>query len=155
MEKLIQMLQVAFANNFKWYIETHQYHWDIAGPDFPQYHAFLEKIYSDAQGEIDTYGEKIRQLGALPEADLDEIQTNTMITEDAIETVDVEGEITDPVKIFTQLQAWNEVMIKHLQDTYDAAGTARMYGLQNYLADRIDQHLQFNWMINAILNQVP
>jgi starvation-inducible DNA-binding protein len=152
MDKLIQLLQTALANNFAWYTETHQNHWDLSGPDFPQYHKFLNEIYADAQENIDNYGERIRQLGAYPMMDPDEVKTNKNVPEPQEQSND---EVTDPVEIFTQLASWNETIITQLQDTYDAANGVRAYGIQNFLADRIDSHMQFQWMIHAILGQTP
>lgn len=156
MDKLLQLLQIAFANNFKWYNEAHQNHWDIAGPDFSQYHEFLRKVYEDAQESIDDYGEKIRQMGAYPQADLEQIVSNTILQEPANETGAADAtEVNDPVEIFTEMRDWNETIIQHLQDTYDAAGVVRQYGIQNFLAERIDSHMQFQWQINAILGVAP
>lgn len=152
MDKLIQLLQTALANNFAWYQETHQNHWDVSGPDFPQYHEFLKEIYTDAQANIDNYGEKIRQLGAYPEMDPDEVKANKNIPEPMEQEA---TEVTDPVEIFQQLATWNETIISTLQDAYDAANGVRAYGVQNFLADRIDSHMQFQWMIHAILGQTP
>lgn len=155
MEKLLQLLQIAFANNFHWYNEAHQNHWDVSGPDFPQYHQFLQKIYEDAQESIDDYGEKIRQLGAYPQADLSEILSLTLLKEPQGETTADNTEVMDYVEMFTEMRDWNDVIVQHLQDTYDAAGPVREYGIQNFLAERIDSHKQFQWQINAILGIAP
>lgn len=152
MDRLIKMLQAALANNFVWYTETHQNHWDVSGPDFPQYHEFLNRVYSDAQENIDNYGEKLRQMGAYPRIDADGVQSSRTLPA-ALELPT--SEVTDPVEVFTQLSNWNDIMVLQLQDTYDQAGTAREYGIQNFLADRIDAHRQFGWQIHAILGQTP
>ena len=152
MEELINQLQTALANNFALYTETHQNHWDVTGKDFPQYHEFLKRVYQDAADSTDMYGERIRQLGAYPELDFSEVTANMSLPE-AIDTGT--GELVDPVAIFTQLSAWLEIIITTLQDTFDAATKVREYGIQNFLADRIDAHRQQQWMIHSILGQTP
>lgn len=152
MNDLVTLLQTALANNFAWYTETHQNHWDVAGPDFPQYHEFLRGIYEDAQAATDTYGERIRQMGAYPAMDPTEVSTNKTIPD----PIDYEGEESvDPVEIFQQLSDWLEIIISTLQDTFDAATLVREYGIQNFLADRIDIHRQQQWMIHSILGLTP
>jgi starvation-inducible DNA-binding protein len=138
------MLLQAFANNFTFYLKSHNYHWSVTGADFVQYHKFLEEIYDDAQDNIDTYAEKIRQIGQYPEGDYRNIIANTQL-QDPVDTV------KDPMIIFANLMDDIDIICQQLQDCYDVAGEAREYGIQNFLADRIDAHRQQAWMIMNIL----
>ena len=144
MDELIQQLKQAFANNFTFYLKSHNYHWSVTGADFVQYHKFLEEIYDDAQDAIDMYAERIRQVGAYPDGDYRDIVKNTEL-EDPVDTV------TDPMQIFQNLMDDIDILVARLQDAYDLAGTQREYGIQNFLADRIDSHRQQAWMIQNIL----
>jgi starvation-inducible DNA-binding protein len=144
MEELIALLKQSFANNFTFYLKSHNYHFTVTGADFVQYHKFLEEIYDDAQDNIDTYAEKIRQLGGYPDADYRDIITNTQLM-DPVDTV------KDPMIIFANLMDDIDILVQQLQDTYDVAGDYREYGVQNFLADRIDAHRQQAWMIQNIL----
>lgn len=144
MDQLIQAMKQAFANNFTFYLKSHNYHWSVGGPDFVQYHKFLNEIYDDAQDNIDTYAEKIRQLGDYPRGDYRDIITTTQLAD----PVDVE---VNPTVIFANLMMDIDTIVQQLQDTYDAAGAVREYGVQNFLADRIDAHRQQAWMIQNIL----
>ena len=144
MDNLITQMLQAFANNFTFYLKAHNYHWSVTGADFVQYHKFLEEIYDDAQDNIDMYAEKIRQLGAYPKGDYRDIMKNTQL----LDPVDV---VTDPMVIFQNLMDDIDIIIKQLQDAYDNAGTQREYGIQNFLADRIDAHRQQQWMKQNII----
>ena len=148
MEQLIALLRQAFATNFTYYLESHNAHWNITGPDFPQYHEFLKEVYTDAQVSIDDYAEKVRQLHAFAQGTYPEIITESRLA-------DPEGTPTDPVMIFEQLLADAETLVSLLQDTYDVAGEQREYGIQNFLADRIDAHKQQIWMTRSILGISP
>jgi len=44
MEKLIEQLKVILGTNFALYYKAHSYHWNVEGPDFPQYHKFIKNI---------------------------------------------------------------------------------------------------------------
>jgi starvation-inducible DNA-binding protein len=144
MDKLVQLLIQAFANNFTFYLKSHNYHWSVTGPDFVQYHNFLEEIYDDAQDAIDMYAEKIRQIGAYPQGDYRDIIANTQV----MDPVDV---VTDPIEIFANLMDDIDIITVQLQSAYDEAGIMREYGIQNFLADRLDSHRQQAWMIQNIL----
>jgi starvation-inducible DNA-binding protein len=144
MDKLIANLLMAFANNFAFYLKAHQFHWAVMGDDFPQYHKVLEKIYSDAQAAIDAYAEELRRLGVFPKGDLQDI-----IKDSAISDAPVDATITDPQQQFLILLADLNVIVSHLQDTFDSATSIREYGLQNFLADRMAFHRQTQWMLTA------
>ena len=144
MEKLIEMMRVAFANNFMLYTQTHNFHLNVTGPDFPEYHKFLNDAYENFQDLIDTYAEKIRQLGAYPELDVVSIQANSQLAPQT-------EIVTDSVAIFQTLALDIDTCINHIQDTYAEAGVQREYGIQNFLADRQDELRQLAWQIQAIL----
>ena len=148
MEKLITCMRVAFATNFTYYLEAHNAHWNVLGPDFPQYHEFLNKVYDDAQDAIDDYAEKVRQLHAFAQGTYPEIIAESVLK-------DPVGIPRDPVMIFESLLADAETLVAYLQDTYDEAGLVREYGIQNFLADRIDTHKQQIWKMRSILGLNP
>ena len=148
MTKLITCIRVAFATNFTYYLEAHNAHWNIIGPDFPQYHEFLNDVYSDAQTAIDQYAEKVRQLHAFAQGTYLDIVAESVLQ-------DPVGIPRDPVQIFETLLADAETLVMYLQDAYDEAGVVREYGIQNFLADRIDAHRQQIWMIRSILGIMP
>ena len=41
METLIQQLRTILGTNFGLYFKAHSYHWNVEGPNFNDYHAFL------------------------------------------------------------------------------------------------------------------
>ena len=146
MNELVQALLAGFANNFTFYLKSHNYHWTVMGPNFPQYHELLEEIYSDAQENIDNYAEQIRRLGYFPQGDYRDIVNYSQLS-DPPET------ITDPQVMWDNLLVDLGIIILHLQNIYDLANEGREYGLQNFLAERIDQHRKTQWKLNAILAQ--
>jgi starvation-inducible DNA-binding protein len=148
MNELTQSMLLAFANNFTFYLKSHNYHWTVMGENFPQYHEFLEGIYTDAQESIDLYAEQLRRLGAFPRGNYSSIVKETELS-------DPDDTIIDPEAMFANLLADLDVIVLRLQDTFDMATTQREYGLQNFLADRIDQHRKQQWMLTATLTSLP
>jgi starvation-inducible DNA-binding protein len=45
MEELIQKLKVAMADTVAFRLKTQQYHWNVEGPDFYEYHLLFQRIY--------------------------------------------------------------------------------------------------------------
>jgi len=144
MDQLIKNLLMAFANNFAFYLKSHQFHWAVMGDDFPQYHDLLEGIYTDAQESIDDYAEELRRLGVFPKGDLRDI-----IADSEIADTPTDARITDPQEMFLILLGNLDTIITTLQDTYDLATPVREYGLQNFLAERIGAHRKTQWKLTA------
>jgi starvation-inducible DNA-binding protein len=55
-EKLIIILASLYSLSLK----TQNYHWNITGENFYQYHKLLEKLYKDSLNSIDTLAEHIK-----------------------------------------------------------------------------------------------
>ena len=62
MEQLIQQLKVILGTNFALYLKAHGYHWNIEGPNFPQYHDFLNTFYTEVFAQTDLIAEHVRYL---------------------------------------------------------------------------------------------
>ena len=143
MDKLIQCMMVAFANNFTFYLKAHNYHWTVSGETFKQDHEFLGEIYTAAQENIDGYAEQLRRIGGFPQGDIQEIVKNASIIDAPL------NEMKEANLMFLNLLADLNVIVPYLQDAYDEAGAVREYGLQNFLAERIDEHRKQQWMLTA------
>ena len=56
-------LKVLLASTQSFAIKSQNFHWNIEGSDFPQYHQFFDTLYGDVSGTIDQIAEYIRILG--------------------------------------------------------------------------------------------
>ena len=65
-ETLADQLNVLLADISVMYHTVHEFHWNVKGKDFYQYHKFYDEIVSDLQGSIDPIAENIRKLGDYP-----------------------------------------------------------------------------------------
>jgi len=64
METLLEQMKVILATNFSLYLKSHNYHWNIEGSNFPQYHGFLDTFYNAVWEQTDSIAEHIRMLGS-------------------------------------------------------------------------------------------
>ena len=56
------MLKAAFASEFSFFLKAANFHWNVEGSLFPQYHELFGKIYGEVYGSIDTFAEELRAL---------------------------------------------------------------------------------------------
>ena len=64
METLIEMMRKVLADTFAMYLKAHNYHWNVEGSNFPQYHDFFGNLYQELHGAVDPIAEEIRALDA-------------------------------------------------------------------------------------------
>lgn len=141
MEELVSKVKECLANTFVLYMKIHGYHWNVIGPDFPQYHDFFADLYEELHGAVDEIAEHIRQLDAFAPGSLSRM----------IELAEIEEADAIPVasKMFTNLIADNEVVLKCLIESYEMAEEQKEFGLSNFLQDRITAHKKHHWMLKA------
>ena len=58
-----QSLKVVLANLYTLYLKTHNYHWNVTGPQFSALHTMFETHYTDMALAVDELAERIRALG--------------------------------------------------------------------------------------------
>jgi starvation-inducible DNA-binding protein len=140
---LADQLKKAFATNFQYYSKAHGFHVNVTGADFTEDHILFQKIYEDAQEHIDEYAEHIRALDEMPDFSLQGIMDTGELAE--------QSSVPSAIKMVGELLADTETLIGVLADCYDMAGAEREYGLQNFIADRMDTHAKYRWQLTATL----
>jgi starvation-inducible DNA-binding protein len=142
MEQLILQLKKILATTFAFYLKSHNYHWNVEGPDFAQYHKFLGKLYEEVFASVDTTAEKIRMLGAYTPGSF--VRFN--------ELSDIDDEVNVPValQMLAKLKMDNDKMIDLLRDGIDIADEAGEPAVSNYLQERLDAHQKHAWMLTSL-----
>lgn len=145
MENLIQLMRKVLANSFVFYLKAQNYHWNVEGDDFPQYHDFFGKIYSEVYGSIDTTAEEIRALGDYAPGSLKRF----------IELSDIQEEVAVPPldQMIATLYNDNNILINNLNQTFKQAEAFDQQGLMDYLASRINNHKKHAWMLRACMKE--
>jgi starvation-inducible DNA-binding protein len=141
MDDLVQQMKVALASTFTFYLKAHNFHWNVEGPNFPQYHALFESVYTDAWGAVDAIAEHIRALDAYAPGSMARYST--------LSIVDEQLNIPEAKKMIAELETDNRNLINQLTKTYHLAEKYNKSGLSNFIQDRIDIHEKQGWMLKA------
>lgn len=142
MEQLILQLKRILATSFAFYLKTHNYHWNVEGPDFPEYHQFLGNLYEEVYGSVDTTAEKIRMLGAYT--------PGSFVRYSELSEIDDEVNVPVAMQMMNKLKADNELVIGLLRDGIDIAEEAGEPAISNYLQERLDAHQKHAWMLTSL-----
>lgn len=141
MDELVQYLRECLANTFIMYFKAHQYHWNIEGPNFPQYHEFLGNLYEELHGAVDPIAEQIRTLDQYAPTSIAAMLAMGAVVENL-----VNGQSRE---MFTTLNNDNNILILTLTKAYEKAEELGQLGISNFLQDRLTAHEKHGWMLRA------
>ena len=142
-EKIVRGLSALLADSFTLYLMTHNFHWNVTGPQFNSLHLMFMGQYTEQWNALDIVAERIRALGHPAPGTYKEFVKLASIKE-------VEG------------VPKSDEMIRHLVDAQEAtARTARKLfpvveaaGDQptaDLLTQRLEVHEKTAWMLRSLL----
>lgn len=139
---LADQLKITQADAFVLYLKAHYYHWNVEGPNFPQYHEFLQNFYQDVYGSVDAIAELIRTLNVYAPGTLSRFQ--------ALTTIEESDTIPNAVQMMNNIMEENNTMLETLKKAYNMAEEEKQVGIANFLQDRIQAHEKHGWMLRSI-----
>jgi starvation-inducible DNA-binding protein len=140
-QELIDKMKVVLASAFSLYLKAHNYHWNVTGQNFKQYHDFFGQFYEDVHDSVDLYAEHIRALKAVAPGSLKRFAELTIISDEIA--------VPSPKFMFVRLSQDNERFLAELREARNIADSLNEFGVVNFLEDRIDFHEKMQWMIDA------
>jgi len=146
MEELSQLQQaarIAFASEFAFYLKAHEFHWNVEGVHFQQFHELFKNIYEEVYGIIDDFAEKLRALDCYAPGSLSKLSVLTRIED--------QTEVIPDGAMVTMLLEDSDKMCILLKMVYDVAEAEGEHGFSNFLAERMDAHRKHSWMLRSVL----
>ena len=143
MEQLIQQLKVILGTNFALYLKAHNYHWNIEGPNFPQYHDFLNGFYNEVFAQTDLIAEHVRYLDSYVPGSMERFLELADI-EEAVDNIPTAQVMMQNIKYD------NDRYIVHLRAGIVAAEQANEPAVGNFLQDILGAHQKKAWMLRSI-----
>jgi starvation-inducible DNA-binding protein len=131
------------ADGYVLYYAAHSSHWNIEGSNFPQYHTFFEKIYSEVYEQLDTIAEQLRTINAYTPVSLKDLLTMTTAMESTV--------VQNPIGMLKELEEMNNKFISSIGVAFKIAEAAQEIGMSNYLQDLTDKQKKLGWMIASTL----
>ena len=142
---LADNLKILLASTETFSLKSRNFHWNIEGSDFPQYHDFFGDLYSETYATVDKIAEYIRVLDSYAPGSLTRYNELTII-EDQTKIPRAE------LMFFESLQDCMK-MIALVVGMFDIATEERQQGIANYMAELQDLYAKRAWMIRSILKK--
>jgi starvation-inducible DNA-binding protein len=143
MEDLIQQMKIVQVNHFAFYLKAHNYHWNVEGPDFKQYHDLFAGIYEEVYGAIDVLAEEIRAADSYAPASFSRFMQLSQISD--------ENNIPPAREMIQRLLSDIDVMQRSIAEAYSLAEQVGLHGYSNIMAERQDAFSKHAWMLRATL----
>ena len=142
---LVDSLKTLLGTTFVLYTKVHGMHFNVEGPDFPQYHEFLGDMYTEIYASIDPVGEYIRALDSYTPGNLARMLELSVITE--------QPKIPRAELMFVELLADAEKINELVKTIFDEASEQREQGIANFMATLQDLYTKKMWMLRSILRK--
>jgi starvation-inducible DNA-binding protein len=139
----LQLIRSIFCSEFAFYLKAANFHWNVEGSDFYEFHLLFERIYLEVYGIVDDFAEEVRALRAQTPADLVTLQSLSKITP--------QPEIMPGMSMAQELLADSDMMAEIFGMAFVEAEAQGDHGLSNFLADRQDAHRKHSWMLRSTL----
>jgi starvation-inducible DNA-binding protein len=138
-------LKVLLASTQSFAIKSQNFHWNIEGRDFPQYHSFYDTLYGDVSATIDPIAEYIRILGHYTPGSLGRYVELSIIQD--------QTKIPRAELMFAESLQDCETMGQLAVEIFDVATADRQQGIANYMAELQDLYGKKAWFIRSILKK--
>ncbi|WP_461536005.1 Dps family protein [Spongorhabdus nitratireducens] len=140
---IAQGLSHLLADSYTLYLQTHNFHWNVTGPQFRELHLMFEEHYTELATAVDEIAERIRTLGCIAPGTYKAFAELSSVKE-------VEGvpEATDMVKILTRA---HEQVVVTCRNVLKIAQSADDESSASLISDRMAIHEKTAWMLRSTL----
>jgi starvation-inducible DNA-binding protein len=143
--EIVQGLSALLADSYTLYLMTHNFHWNVTGPQFNSLHQMFMVQYTEQWNALDIIAERIRALGAPAPGTYKEFVKLASIKE-------VEGvpKANDMVRHLVTAQEATARTARKLFPVVDGANDQPTADL---LAQRLEVHEKTAWMLRSLLEE--
>ncbi len=144
-EEIAHGLKKLLADSYTLYLQTHNFHWNVTGPQFRELHLMFEEHYTELALAVDEIAERIRTLGFAAPA------TYRAFAElSSVKEVDGVPEATEMVNILMQA---HETVVRTSREVLKIAQGVDDESSASLIGDRLRVHEKTAWMLRATLKK--
>ena len=144
-EKIVKGLSALLADSYTLYLMTHNFHWNVTGPQFNSLHAMFMAQYTEQWTALDQIAERIRSLGHPAPGTYKEFVKLASIKE-------VEG-VPKATEMIRHLVAAQEATARTARQLFPVVEAANDQPTADVLTQRLDVHEKTAWMLRSLLEE--
>jgi len=143
--QIVKDLSRLLADSYTLYLMTHNFHWNVTGPQFNSLHIMFMTQYTEQWNALDVIAERIRALGFPAPGTYKEFASLTAIQE-------VEGvpKAQEMVKLLVNA---HETVARTARGIFSIVEKANDQPTADMLTQRLDVHEKTAWMLRSLLEE--
>lgn len=131
------------ADSYTLYLKTHNYHWNVIGPQFNTLHQMFEQQYMELATAVDEIAERIRALGVKAPGSYREFAELTSVKE-------AEGDVSAD-EMIRQLATDQETVVRTARSVFPLVDAANDEPTADLLTQRMQIHEKTAWMLRSMV----
>ncbi len=139
-----EALRKTLAESYVLFIKTHNYHWNVKGPQFVALHTLFEMQYNELFLAVDEIAERLRALGQNAPGTMAEFAALSQVKD---------GQATKASDMVADLRASHALVAQTARKGVKAAEGADDVGTADLLTTRSQVHEKAAWMLASILDE--
>lgn len=136
-------LKRLLADSYTLYLQTHNFHWNVTGPQFRELHVMFEEHYTELAVAVDDIAERIRALNVFAPGTYREFAELSSIK--PVDNIPAAEEMVDI------LMRNHEQVVKTARDVLELAQDGNDESSASLVSDRMRIHEKTAWMLRAML----
>lgn len=144
-QQITKGLSVLLADSYTLYLMTHNFHWNVTGPQFNSLHNMFMAQYTEQWNALDIIAERIRALGFPAPGTYKQFVKLTTIKE-------VEG-VPKANEMVRHLVIAHEAVARTARLLFPVVDEANDQPTADVLTQRLDVHEKTAWMLRSLLEE--
>lgn len=140
---IAQSLSHLLADSYTLYLQTHNFHWNVTGPQFRELHLMFEEHYTELATAVDEIAERIRTLGYPAPGTYKALAQLSSIKE-----VDGVPGATQMLELLTDA---HEQVVRTCREALVQAQAEEDESSASLISDRMVIHEKTAWMLRSML----
>lgn len=139
-----ELLNNILANESVLLMQTLNYHWNLVGPQFHDYHLLFDKQYQQLFADLDKIAERVRAVQGIALGSFKQMLASATLPEDS-------GKTPNPKQMIANLLKAYETLIEQIRSAIVALDKKTTdFGTINFLEELITQHEKTAWMLRSL-----
>ena len=139
---IAQGLKHLLADSYTLYLQTHNFHWNVTGPQFSELHLMFEGQYTELATAVDEIAERIRTLDVAAPGTYSEFAKLSSVQE-------IDG-VPNANEMVETLKKGHETVVKTCRKVLKTAQDADDESTVALVSDRMRVHEKTAWMLRAL-----
>ena len=144
-KKIVKGLSALLADSYTLYLMTHNFHWNVKGPQFNSLHLMFMGQYTEQWNALDMIAERIRALGYPAPGTYKQFVKLATIKE-------VEG-VPNATEMVRHLVAAQEATARTARKLFPVVDAANDQPTADLLTQRLEVHEKTAWMLRSLLEE--